>query len=240
MSALSVKLQSLPALLLSVFALAGCAVGPDYAPPSVQMSSAFKGAAAINDRAGAPTPDLAHWWTGFNDPALNRVVATALAQNLTLAQATARVAQARATTRSARAALLPTGQMNVQAAAAHQSLEDPLGRVENSQPGFDRNSRLYQASAGVSWEVDVFGGLRRSAEAAQADYEAAQASSVAARLSSKRRRKTGASIWRSFGIRGVSHQSWNCVRRKENLLRPAPTFQFSKQPSYPRVTGSTF
>ncbi|GAB5098456.1 efflux transporter outer membrane subunit [Caballeronia sp. HLA56] len=183
MSSLSVKRQSLPALLLAVFTLAGCAVGPDYKPPTVPMSSSFQGAEALNERAGAPTPELSQWWTGFNDPVLNRVVTTALAQNLTLAQATARVAQAHATTRAARAALLPAGQMNVQAAAAHQSLEDPLGRVENSQPGFDRNSPLYQASAGVSWEIDVFGGLRRSAEAAQADYQAAQASSVAARLS---------------------------------------------------------
>lgn len=183
MSSPTLKRPVLSAMLLAVFALAGCAIGPNYEAPSVPASSAFKGGSAVNERASAPAPELSRWWTGFNDPVLNRVVTTALAQNLTLAQATARVTQARASTQASRAALLPAGQLNAQAAGAHQSLEDPLGRVENSQPAFDRNSGLYQASAGATWELDVFGGLRRSAEAAQADYQAAQASSIAARLS---------------------------------------------------------
>jgi NodT family efflux transporter outer membrane factor (OMF) lipoprotein len=183
MSSPTLKRQVLSVMLLPVFALAGCAVGPNYEAPSVPASSAFKGGSAVNERASAPAPELSRWWTGFNDPVLNRVVTTALEQNLTLAQATARVTQARASTQASRAALLPAGQLNAQAAGAHQSLEDPLGRVENSQPAFDRNSGLYQASAGATWELDVFGGLRRSAEAAQADYQAAQASSIAARLS---------------------------------------------------------
>ena len=177
-----VRLKALVTLMLPLFVLAGCAVGPDYQRPDIPLSSTFHGATAVADRTATAAPTLSRWWTGFGDPVLDRVVTTALAQNLTLAQATARVSQARAVTQAARAALLPSGQLNAQAAAAHQSLQDPLGRVENAQPGFDRNAALYSGNVGASWEVDVFGGLRRSAEAAQADYQAAQAASVAARL----------------------------------------------------------
>lgn len=175
---------SLSPLALAAIVLSACAVGPDYHRPTVELPEQFRGTADIGQRTAAPSaPELSSWWQGFNDPVLNRVVTTALAQNLDLAQAVARVSQARAGTESARAALLPSGQLSAQAARAHQSLEDPVVAAEASSiPGFNRNSYYYNVDAGASWEIDLFGGLRRSAEAAQAEYEATQAASAAARL----------------------------------------------------------
>ena len=119
---------------------------------------------------------------GFSDPQLIRLVELALEQNLDLAQASARVVQARAGLGAADAALLPSGSVSGQAARAYQSVETPLGRVLNAQPGFGRYGDAYEMNAGASWELDLFGGLRRNREAALADYQASEAGAVATRL----------------------------------------------------------
>lgn len=169
------------AVLVAVL-LAGCAVGPDYARPEVAMPQRFQGQAAVDQRHAAADADLATWWTGFGDPQLTRYVTLALAQNLDLAQAAARVAQARAAVGAANAALLPSGEVSGQAARVYQSVETPLGRVLNSAPGFDRHGSDYEVDFNASWELDVFGGLRRGREAALADYQASEAGAVATRL----------------------------------------------------------
>ncbi len=161
---------------------AACAVGPDYARPDVPMPEQFLGQAAVARRHVAASADLVTWWTGFGDPQLARYVTLALEQNLDLAQAAARVAQARAGLGAATAALLPSGNVSGQAARVYQSVETPLGRVLNSTPGFDRYGNDYEANFSASWELDVFGGLRRGRQAALADYQASDAGAVATRL----------------------------------------------------------
>ncbi|WP_338641803.1 TolC family protein [Burkholderia pyrrocinia] len=161
---------------------AGCAVGPDYVRPHVAMPERFQGQTAVEQRHTAAQSELATWWTGFDDPQLTRFVTLALQQNLDLAQAAARVAQARAGLGAANAALLPSGSVSGQAARAYQSVETPLGRVLNSTPGFDRYGNDYEANFSASWELDVFGGLRRGREAALADYQESEAGEVATRL----------------------------------------------------------
>jgi len=161
---------------------AGCAVGPDYVRPDVAMPEYFQGQAAVDHRHTAASAELVTWWTGFGDPQLTRFVTLALEQNLDLAQAAARVSQARAGLGAANAALLPSGNVSGQAARVYQSVETPLGRVLNSTPGFDRYGNDYEANFSASWELDVFGGLRRGREAAFADYQASEAGAVATRL----------------------------------------------------------
>lgn len=170
------------AALLAGSLLAGCAVGPDYVRPQVEMPDHFQGEAEVDQRHAPATADLATWWTGFGDPQLTRYVTLALEQNLDLAQASARVTQARAGLGAATAALLPSGTINGQAARAYQSVETPLGRVLNATPGFDRYGNNYEADFSASWELDAFGGLRRGREAALADYQASEAGAVATRL----------------------------------------------------------
>ncbi len=160
----------------------GCAVGPDYVKPDVPVPERFLGQAAVEQRATNAEADLSAWWAGFSDPQLTRFVHLALEQNLDLAQAFARVTQARAGLGAANAALLPSGNVTGQAARAYQSVETPLGRVLNSRPGFDRYGNAFEADVNASWELDVFGGLRRGREAALADYQASKAGAVATRL----------------------------------------------------------
>jgi NodT family efflux transporter outer membrane factor (OMF) lipoprotein len=170
------------AALLVASLTAGCAVGPTYTRPDAPIPERFQGHAAVDRRPAEGSADLAEWWAAFDDAQLARLVKTALQQNLDLAQATARVAQARSALGVANAALLPSGTIGAQAARAYQSVETPLGRVLNSSPGFDRYGSSYEANASAGWELDVFGGLRRGKEAAQAEYQASAAGAVAVRL----------------------------------------------------------
>jgi NodT family efflux transporter outer membrane factor (OMF) lipoprotein len=168
----------LTAAVLAVTAT-GCAVGPDYRRPDAPVPDHYLGQPAA---AQNPASDLTAWWNGFGDPQLASYVAQALERNLDLAQATARVAQARAGLGAANAALLPSAAVTGSAARAYQSAETPLGRVLAATPGNDRWGNAYDANVAASWEIDLAGGLRRGREAAQADYQAARADAVAARL----------------------------------------------------------
>ena len=161
---------------------AGCAVGPDYSRPDTPLPDRYLGLTAVERRPAAADADLAAWWGGFGDAQLTRFVTLALAQNLDLAQASARVAQARAGLGAANAALLPSGTIDARGARARQSVETPLGQILNSRPDSDRYGNAYEANLGVGWELDLFGGLRRGREAALADYQASAAGAVATRL----------------------------------------------------------
>ena len=170
------------ALLLSLSVSIGCALDRQYETPEVPLSDRFVGQEAVERREFQARADLRVWWAGFSDPALTRFVSLALEQNLDIAQAAARVAQSRASLRQAGAALLPAGQVSAHGAKVYQSLETPLGRVLAATPGFDRAGSSYEANVGASWEIDVFGSLRRGQEAARAEYAASEAGAVATRL----------------------------------------------------------
>ena len=159
-------------------ALAGCTVGPDYVRPPAAAAPAFRNIAAAVARPALPPSPTQRWWEGFNDPVLNGLEAQALAQNLDVAQAAARVQQARAAAGLARANRLPAGELNVQAAGAYQSLE---GTAQQTAI-FQRGVALYDVNPGVTWETDLFGQLRRQQEAALAELSAADAGLDAARL----------------------------------------------------------
>jgi NodT family efflux transporter outer membrane factor (OMF) lipoprotein len=170
------------AFLLSLGVLTGCAVGPDYRPPEIALSSTYLGQEGVDQRQVQRQADLTIWWAAFDDHRLTRFVSLALEQNLDIAQAAARVAQSRASLRYADAALLPAANVSANAGRGYQSVETPLGQVLDATPGFDRRGSAYEANLGASWEIDVFGGLRRGREAARAAYEASEAGAVATRL----------------------------------------------------------
>jgi len=169
------------ALMLGVSLLTGCAVGPDYRSPEIDASSRFLGQKAVAHRDVQSKADLEAWWAGFDDPLLTRFISLALEQNLDIAQATARIAQSRASLRLADAALLPSANVSANAARTHQSVETPLGQLLSAARA-DRNGSYYEANLNASWEIDVFGGLRRGREAAGAEYEASEAGAIATRL----------------------------------------------------------
>ena len=164
-----------------ILALTGCEVGPDYQPPVASLAP-FHNQAAVQARQAPRSAPLDMWWQGFNDLLLDRLIQRALAENLDVAAAMARVQQARATAQAAGAQLLPTLDATGQAAALRQSLNSPLGELGKALPGYHRDERLYDVGAAASWEIDLAGGLRRGREAARAEAAAAQAELTGSRI----------------------------------------------------------
>jgi NodT family efflux transporter outer membrane factor (OMF) lipoprotein len=151
-------------LLTTLLLLGGCAaVGPDYvrvepAAPATWHSELHGGLTA----GQAESDELARWWLVLQDPQLAALEERAVAGNLDLKAAQARIREARALRGSSRAGFFPTLDTAASASKSRSS--------ENSGTGTERE--LYSAGFDASWELDVFGGVRRSEEAAQADLEA--------------------------------------------------------------------
>ncbi len=168
-------------VLLCASVMTGCAVGPDYHAPATPLPAQYTHGPAVK-MGQAAAEDLETWWRQFDDPLLARYVSLAIDQNLDLAQAAARVAQARAGLTAANAALLPSASVRGTAARTLQSIETPQGRVASTLPGYDRWGNQYEANLEASWEIDLFGGLRRGREAAIAELQASDAAAIATRL----------------------------------------------------------
>jgi len=169
-------------VLISILA-GGCAVGPKYKAPSVTVSP-FHGASSVDARkTGLAAPPLDRWWEGFGDPELARIVQRAIGQNLDLAASRARVDQARAAAKEAGARLKPSGTLNAQSTSFRQSLESQVGRYAGAFPTFSRNQSYLDVGVAASWEIDLFGGLRRGAEAATEEEQAAEAEHLGTRVS---------------------------------------------------------
>jgi NodT family efflux transporter outer membrane factor (OMF) lipoprotein len=162
--------------------LSGCAVGPKYHRPTVDLQ-AFHNAPSIETRAASlPAPPLDQWWTGFHDPELTRIVQRALDQNLDLAAAMARVQQAHAAARGAGAQRMPSGNLYASTTTLSQSTESMTGRAASHLPGYDRHQNYYDLGFIASWETDLFGALKKGAEAAAAEAQAAEALRTGTRI----------------------------------------------------------
>lgn len=153
--------------------LAGCAglpaVGPDYQAPEVALPSAWH----VGDPATSSAQDLAVWWRQLEDPVLDRLIEEALAGNHDLKVAQASLRQARASRNQAQGGYFPT----ISASAGGSS--NQTAKVIN--PTYVGTT--YTAGFDASWEIDLFGGVRRSVEAASADQAASQASLANTRVS---------------------------------------------------------
>ncbi|WP_345816737.1 efflux transporter outer membrane subunit (plasmid) [Paraburkholderia sp. PREW-6R] len=169
------------ALILGAI-LAGCAVGPDYVAPTMEMAPFHNSPAVSARQTTLAAPTLDRWWTGFNDPMLERVVQRALDQNLDLQSSFARVTQARAVAQAAGAALLPTVDAQTSYTAAHQSVQSPLGTLASAFPNYSRDQKEYIAGMTASWEIDLAGGLRRAHSAARDEEQAAEAAHLGTRV----------------------------------------------------------
>ena len=162
-----IAVLALPALL------AACAVGPDYKRPDAPMAASWKadpGWQVAQPRDGELKGE---WWKIFNDADLNNLQARALADSQTLQGAAARLEQARAQARVAGSALFPT--VGVQAGATRDriSADRPVTRYSTVNQSVVQND--FTAGFSVSYEADLFGGIRRSIESANASAAQAQA-----------------------------------------------------------------
>ncbi|MBB2203412.1 efflux transporter outer membrane subunit [Gluconacetobacter takamatsuzukensis] len=177
---MGMRLHSAAALAMTLLTTA-CAVGPNYHAPATHLQP-FHSATAVDARQAAAAPPLDTWWEGFHDLELLRIEQRVLAQNLDLAAAIARVRQSRGAAEAATARLLPTLDFNPQASANRLSQEGLIGHVVRTVPNFHRDYRTYDVSGAASWEIDLFGGLRRGQEAARDEAEAAQMERVGERI----------------------------------------------------------
>ena len=168
-------------LLVSTL-LTACAVGPDYQKPQEGLTAFHNTTAAVRTTRQQGEVQLDEWWTGFSDPLLTEVVQRALSQNLDLAASIARVQQARAAAFGAGAALLPSVDLDASATYERQSTRGAFGSVASTVPGYSRGIHDYSVGPAASWEIDLFGGLRRAAGAARAEAEAAEADQVGTRI----------------------------------------------------------
>jgi NodT family efflux transporter outer membrane factor (OMF) lipoprotein len=159
-----------------VLTLAGCAVGPDYARPKVDTSAQFK--ENQNWKLAAPANQLprGEWWKIFGDPDLDRLEQQLNQTNLTIAEAAAQYRQSLALLQEAQSAFMPT--VGADATSTH-------ARSVSTTTGASSVGQVYNASISASWEVDLWGKLRRSAEAGNAKAESSAASLEDTRLSAQ-------------------------------------------------------
>jgi outer membrane protein, multidrug efflux system len=145
-------------IIFCVLSIAGCTVGPDYHPQETKTPSAWTDTTSI--KSTSDYADLAHWWTAFNDPNLTSLVERAINTNLDILQAQARIQQARAARGIAAGGLWPSAG----ATGSYQRGRFPV----SGEPEITTRS-LFQAGLDAVWEIDIFGGVRRSVEAADAN-----------------------------------------------------------------------
>ncbi len=159
----ALHLFELFALLSAVSMLfSGCMVGPDYQPPSADETAQLQ--ANQYPELRYEQTDLSRWWNIFNDPQLSSLIDRARQNNLDIKGALARVKEARAVLGIASSDLYPSVDADGSIDWGKQS--------ENVNPLATGETTQYQLLADASWELDLFGRIRRSIEAAAADYQA--------------------------------------------------------------------
>lgn len=150
-----------PILMLGTAMLSACSVGPDYRPKSAAELSVPEGWSVPAGPAAPSAEDLSRWWGRFDDPVLGQLVEQAASANLDIAQAVARLRQAREALVVSRADLFPT--------------LGGSGGYTQSEPitGNGTGNGNFSAGLDASYQIDLFGGIRRGVESSRAQYEGA-------------------------------------------------------------------
>jgi NodT family efflux transporter outer membrane factor (OMF) lipoprotein len=190
---MSLRTLALPLLLAGTLGLGACATGPDYRPPEIARAAQapFREAAATGVDPAAPASST--WWRLYADPTLSRLIEDAFRYNTDIRVAAANLRRARAQLSEAGAGRLPATTLS--ASYARQRVgAGPAGLMAGGigAPGGGgsagaasghHDAGFYQAGFDASYELDVFGKVSRSIEAARGDAQAAQAALDGARIS---------------------------------------------------------
>jgi len=209
---------------ITTLLLAGCTVGPNYHPPNMAVPPRFADTGAQTEASDA---ELAAWWSAFNDPEL---IKRALAQNLDVETAAARIREARAREVVAGAATLP--QVDAEASATRQRISEhaipvPPGAGGTGGgasggfglPGSEFNT--FRIGFDASWEIDLFGRTRRSVEAARA--------------------RTGAAIWNrrdlQVSVAGEVANAYLTLRMLQQRLANAEA-ELARQERFERLVAA--
>lgn len=156
--------------------LAGCTVGPNYTAPQATTPVEFAEAATTQPttQPTQPAAELVQWWEVFDDPQLNALIERSVNSNLDLRIAAARVLEARALFLGSKSGLFP--QFDGVGGYRHDRSSDNLDNTSSSNSGTgnvftrDRDNHNWSAGFDATWEIDIFGGVRRSIEASDADF----------------------------------------------------------------------
>ena len=156
------------AFVSALCALTGCLVGPDYERPETDLPASYLPGTLANGTTNAVTDAV--WWQSFDDPVLATLIDAGLEGNLGVQQAIQRVRASRASLSASKAAFWPD--IGLSAGVTRSKTWNPDDSSTRASAGFD-----------ASWEIDLFGGLRRGAEASRAELAATEYALADARLS---------------------------------------------------------
>jgi outer membrane protein, multidrug efflux system len=172
------------AVLLAAAILPACKVGPNFKPPQEPVPDQYAG---VKARSSEPAPSPSFWWREFHDSDLDDLVAAGRRGNLDLKGAYLRIVEARIQVQSARAQGLPSldasasytrEQLGLAGILKSQGVDTAAGPASSSAAqgligSLEKPVNIYQLGFDASWEIDLFGKVRRSVEAAQARSDAA-------------------------------------------------------------------
>ena len=151
-------------IMLALLA-ASCTVGPDYKRPTVDVPTGWR----LSEKEAKDLAQTA-WWAQFNDPILNNLITTALRENKDLMIAAARIEEYAGRYGIVRSGLFP------QVGAAGQYTREQVTKTGDNRPatGYQTDTETYSAVLNASWEIDLWGRIRRSSESAQAQLLATE------------------------------------------------------------------
>jgi multidrug efflux system outer membrane protein len=160
-----VTIKAILLVMPLAISLSGCTVGPDYHPPVAATGETWI--------ARVSTAEVdATWWTRFGDPLLTELVESAIAGNKDLEEASARLREARANRDAVLGGRAP--QVAASASATRNRLSEngllPVGRV----PGLGPDVDIYDAGFDASWEIDLWGRMKRATQGAEARAQSAE------------------------------------------------------------------
>jgi NodT family efflux transporter outer membrane factor (OMF) lipoprotein len=167
--------------------LAACASGPDYQRPAMDVPQAFKEADGWQVTQPVDTNVPSHWWSVYGDAQLDELVGQVAVNNQTVLAAEASVRQAQAALGAANAAYLPSVSADVSSTRARTSTNSN-NATSGSNTASGQGGRIAtsnRVALSASWELDLWGRLRRGAEAGRADVQASQSDLQAALLSAQ-------------------------------------------------------
>lgn len=159
------------AVVAATIMLSGCMVGPNYTPPSAPVAQTYRDPGSDSVQRQTAPPELAKWWTVFEDQVLDDLVQTAVKQNPTLQSAAVRVLAAQARRGIAYGLLFPQDQ-----AGFGGYTRNRLSNNRTNQNILDRHYEDWQLGGAALWELDVWGRFRRGIESAEAEVLASVAS----------------------------------------------------------------
>jgi multidrug efflux system outer membrane protein len=203
---------------LAALLVSGCAVGPDYTSREPDVAAEWVDSGAL----AAPESVPGQWWRMLGDPELDELLRKAAASNLDIGIARTRIEQARAVRGIARSAFWPQAELDARYTNFEQSIESPGAGGTLIDAGLiPRDVDFYTASLDASWELDLFGGRRREAEAAAARLQSAIAEAEAVRLSVLSETATA-----YFEMRGAEER---LAIARRNLASQARTLELTRR-----------